>query len=161
MWRYVWIANRQAIWITATAAMIHARARVFAVIVFAIIYGCVNCRDAVFRTMLNARMTGLSNTSPGWCSPARFEHSYLTHSHFDHFGSAAALQECTGARIAIHCNDAAPLAEAGTPHIQRSYAQDWEALYQSVRRLRECRPYCLYCGHGGAPVSSSELQDIL
>lgn len=166
---------------------------------------------------------------------------YLTHSHFDHFGSAAALQEWTGALIAIHCDDAAPLAEGatplgsargrgrivrallplaelllkpepaqadvlledgsrldrlgvaasvlhtpghtygsstllldsgeafvgdlisatGSPHIQRYYAQDWEALHQSVRRLRECRPNCLYCGHGRAPVSSSELQDIL
>jgi glyoxylase-like metal-dependent hydrolase (beta-lactamase superfamily II) len=40
---------------------------------------------------------------------------FLTHSHFDHFGSAAQLRRLTGAPIAIHEADAAYLAKAETP----------------------------------------------
>jgi glyoxylase-like metal-dependent hydrolase (beta-lactamase superfamily II) len=40
---------------------------------------------------------------------------FLTHGHFDHYGSAAALKHLTGARIAIHRADSAALANGETP----------------------------------------------
>jgi len=40
---------------------------------------------------------------------------FLTHSHFDHFGGAAALQRKTGAQVAVHKADAESLANAETP----------------------------------------------
>ncbi len=39
----------------------------------------------------------------------------ITHAHFDHYGSAAALRELTGARIAIHQDDAQAMAKGRTP----------------------------------------------
>ncbi|MCB9079260.1 MAG: MBL fold metallo-hydrolase [Anaerolineaceae bacterium] len=39
---------------------------------------------------------------------------FLTHAHYDHFGSAAALKRLTGAPIAIHRIDADDLAQAQT-----------------------------------------------
>ncbi|NLG36894.1 MAG: MBL fold metallo-hydrolase, partial [Clostridiales bacterium] len=36
----------------------------------------------------------------------------LTHGHFDHIGSVEALHQATGARIAIHTDDAAMLTDA-------------------------------------------------
>ena len=36
---------------------------------------------------------------------------FITHGHFDHYGSAAALQRLTGALIAIHKDDAMAMAE--------------------------------------------------
>jgi hydroxyacylglutathione hydrolase len=40
---------------------------------------------------------------------------YITHAHFDHYGSARALQEQTGAPIAIHYADEAAMAAGETP----------------------------------------------
>ena len=40
---------------------------------------------------------------------------FLTHAHFDHFGSAAQIRALTGAPIAIHEADAGYLARAETP----------------------------------------------
>lgn len=39
---------------------------------------------------------------------------FITHAHFDHFGSAAALRRLTGAKIAIHRADSADLATGTT-----------------------------------------------
>ena len=39
---------------------------------------------------------------------------FITHAHFDHYGSAAALQEITGAKIAIHHADADAMARGDT-----------------------------------------------
>ena len=39
---------------------------------------------------------------------------YITHAHFDHYGSAAALRRHTGAPIAVHAKDSAALAEGKT-----------------------------------------------
>jgi glyoxylase-like metal-dependent hydrolase (beta-lactamase superfamily II) len=45
---------------------------------------------------------------------------WITHAHYDHFGSAATLRELTGARIGVHSADAHSLAAGqsplGTPH---------------------------------------------
>ena len=40
---------------------------------------------------------------------------YITHAHFDHYGSARALRERTGAPIAIHAADGAAMAAGETP----------------------------------------------
>lgn len=40
---------------------------------------------------------------------------YITHAHFDHYGSAAAVQRLTGAKIAIHAADARAMALGQTP----------------------------------------------
>jgi glyoxylase-like metal-dependent hydrolase (beta-lactamase superfamily II) len=39
---------------------------------------------------------------------------FITHGHFDHYGSAAALRRLTGALIAIHKDDAQAMAEGRT-----------------------------------------------
>ena len=39
---------------------------------------------------------------------------FITHAHFDHYGSAAALRRLTGASIAIHTADAQAMANADT-----------------------------------------------
>jgi len=45
---------------------------------------------------------------------------WITHAHYDHYGSAAALRELTGARIGVHPQDARSLiighSPLGTPH---------------------------------------------
>jgi hydroxyacylglutathione hydrolase len=40
---------------------------------------------------------------------------FITHAHFDHYGSAAAVRRLTGAPIAIHEKDAAFMARGETP----------------------------------------------
>lgn len=40
---------------------------------------------------------------------------YITHAHFDHYGSARALRQQTGAPIAIHAADEAAMAAGETP----------------------------------------------
>jgi hydroxyacylglutathione hydrolase len=40
---------------------------------------------------------------------------YVTHAHFDHYGSARALRQHTGAPIAIHAADEAAMAAGETP----------------------------------------------
>ncbi|MEN6409243.1 MAG: MBL fold metallo-hydrolase, partial [Anaerolineaceae bacterium] len=45
---------------------------------------------------------------------------WITHAHYDHYGSATALRRATGARIGVHPADAASLVRGksplGTPH---------------------------------------------
>lgn len=40
---------------------------------------------------------------------------FITHAHFDHYGSAAALHQATGAPIAIHHQDACLMEQGQTP----------------------------------------------
>jgi glyoxylase-like metal-dependent hydrolase (beta-lactamase superfamily II) len=40
---------------------------------------------------------------------------FITHAHLDHYGSAAALRNLTGAPIAIHHSDGDTMTHAGTP----------------------------------------------
>jgi glyoxylase-like metal-dependent hydrolase (beta-lactamase superfamily II) len=40
---------------------------------------------------------------------------FITHAHFDHYGSAAFLREETGAQVAIHRADASAMARGETP----------------------------------------------
>ncbi len=48
-------------------------------------------------------------------APARLRLIFITHAHFDHYGSAAALRRVTGAPIAAHTADAQALAGGETP----------------------------------------------
>lgn len=54
---------------------------------------------------------------------------FLTHAHLDHYGSAAALQRATGARVAIHVLDGEALAQGRTDLGQvrgwRGHAVKW------------------------------------
>lgn len=43
---------------------------------------------------------------------------FITHAHFDHYGSAAALRRATGAPIAIHRDDADAMARGDTPVVE-------------------------------------------
>lgn len=47
--------------------------------------------------------------------PARLSMIFITHAHFDHYGSAAALRRATGAPIAIHESDAEAMADGEIP----------------------------------------------
>ena len=40
---------------------------------------------------------------------------YITHAHYDHYGSAAALRRATGAPIAVHRDDAERMARGASP----------------------------------------------
>jgi len=40
---------------------------------------------------------------------------FITHAHFDHYGSAAAVRKHTGAKIAVHTADAQAMAHGQTP----------------------------------------------
>jgi glyoxylase-like metal-dependent hydrolase (beta-lactamase superfamily II) len=40
---------------------------------------------------------------------------FITHAHLDHYGSAGALRRLTGARIAVHQQDAEPMQQGETP----------------------------------------------
>ncbi len=40
---------------------------------------------------------------------------WITHAHYDHYGSAAALRQATGARIGVHSADADTLAAGKSP----------------------------------------------
>ncbi len=44
----------------------------------------------------------------------RLQLIYITHAHLDHYGAAAALRRITKARIAIHHQDAEPMAHGAT-----------------------------------------------
>ncbi len=49
---------------------------------------------------------------------------YITHAHIDHYGSAKALSEKTGAPIAIHKDDASAMAQGRT---ELGTVRDWSA----------------------------------
>jgi hydroxyacylglutathione hydrolase len=50
---------------------------------------------------------------------------YITHAHIDHYGAANAIREKTGAPIAIHKDDAAPMALGRT---ELGTVRDWKRL---------------------------------
>lgn len=47
------------------------------------------------------------------------------------------------------------------PHLQNSFAEDWEQLRQSYRRLRELQLERAYPGHGRSPVDGNILRGLL
>ena len=50
---------------------------------------------------------------------------YITHAHLDHYGSAEALREATGAQIAVQADDADVMAAGET---RLGTVRDWEAV---------------------------------
>lgn len=48
----------------------------------------------------------------------------------------------------------------GGPHAQRAFAQDWQQVWPSVRRLQATRPEWLYPGHGRKLLSGADLQKL-
>lgn len=57
---------------------------------------------------------------------------WITHAHYDHYGSAAALREITGARIGVHPADAASII-AGQSPLGSSRSYGW--FYPYAQRL--------------------------
>ncbi|MGD2058185.1 MAG: MBL fold metallo-hydrolase [Anaerolineales bacterium] len=49
------------------------------------------------------------------------------------------------------------LSTTGVPHAQRFYAQDWEALEQSLKLVKDLGPGLSYPGHGPAPLDRQGL----
>lgn len=165
---------------------------------------------------------------------------YITHTHLDHYGSAAAVRHATGAAIAVHEADAGAMARGETPlgsvrlwghvvkallpiapkhlrppatvadvvvhegdrldefgvaaevfhtpghtpgstsllvdgchlfvgdlvsnmvwpHPQLLYADDWQELRASIRRLQGLAPEWVYTGHGKRPMNRGEFARI-
>ena len=52
------------------------------------------------------------------------------------------------------------VTSTGGPHIQRAFAEDWEAVPNSVRRLQDVKPEWVYPGHGRRVISSVDLQAL-
>jgi glyoxylase-like metal-dependent hydrolase (beta-lactamase superfamily II) len=50
------------------------------------------------------------------------------------------------------------ISTTGTPHPQRYYAQDWNALNCSLKRIQALKPNLSYPGHGSRPL---ELEGLL
>lgn len=45
-------------------------------------------------------------------------------------------------------------------HAQRTYACDWAALAESLRRVQALAPALVYGGHGGRPISGATFQRL-
>jgi hydroxyacylglutathione hydrolase len=66
---------------------------------------------------------------------------FITHAHLDHYGSADALRELTGASIAIHHADAASMARGLTPLGQaRGRGRIVAFLFPLIKRLLGPKP---------------------
>jgi glyoxylase-like metal-dependent hydrolase (beta-lactamase superfamily II) len=59
---------------------------------------------------------------------------FITHAHYDHYGSAAAIRRVTGAPVAIHPADAAAIA-LGKTHL--GYVRGWGRLVRIILPLAE------------------------
>lgn len=52
------------------------------------------------------------------------------------------------------------ITTTGGPHIQRAFAEDWEQIPLSVRRLQEAAPELVYPGHGRKLLERAALQAL-
>lgn len=52
------------------------------------------------------------------------------------------------------------LGSNGQVHAQRSFADNWHQVAQSLLRLREVRPDVIYGGHGADPITREQLQNV-
>ncbi len=59
---------------------------------------------------------------------------FITHAHFDHYGSAAAIRRQTGAPIAVHAADAEALTQGRTP---LGHVRSWGILGKLALPLAE------------------------
>jgi len=71
------------------------------------------------------------------CCTSRLRWIIITHAHADHYGSAAALRQATGAMIAVHRLDGPTMAEGGSPLGEvRGPRRLWAPLLRAlIRRL--------------------------
>ncbi len=71
-------------------------------------------------------------------SPEDIRLIVLTHGHADHAGSAAALREKTGAKVAVHCLDADKVREGneGKAASNQLYGKNSQSLFRSDERLQ-------------------------
>lgn len=53
------------------------------------------------------------------------------------------------------------LASNGEVHAQRSYADNWEQVADSVARLKELNPVLIYPGHGSEPITGEDLDTLM
>ncbi len=83
--------------------------------------GCPGEEDAILRAIDRLR-------------PGRLQLIFITHAHFDHYGSAAALRRSTGAPIAVHADDAQALSHGETPVAS---ARSWGRAGLAALRLSE------------------------
>jgi hydroxyacylglutathione hydrolase len=61
---------------------------------------------------------------------------WVTHAHYDHYGSALALRELTGARIGVHPLDAHSLSTGHSPHgIPHHYGVIFALVQTMVNRI--------------------------
>jgi glyoxylase-like metal-dependent hydrolase (beta-lactamase superfamily II) len=66
---------------------------------------------------------------------------YITHAHFDHYGSARAVRERTGAPITIHVADQAAMAAGETPiHSVRGHGWIGRLLLPLAERVLDPEP---------------------
>jgi len=48
----------------------------------------------------------------------------------------------------------------GGPHVQRAFAEDWDEIPVSLRRLQEVQPEWVYPVHGRRLLSGAALQTV-
>lgn len=83
---------------------------------------------------------------------------FITHAHIDHYGSAAALRDETGAPIAIEADDAEAMAEG---HTRLGTVRDWEwtnrplPAIETMLRIRKTEADIIL--HDGDPVTACGL----
>lgn len=72
----------------------------------------------------------------GRLRPARLRAIFITHAHFDHYGSAAALRRATGAPVAIHALDADAMTRGETPIASaRGWGRIGFAAFRGTNRI--------------------------
>ena len=52
------------------------------------------------------------------------------------------------------------LSASGDPHVQRSYAHNWQEIGHSLQRLQQYEPQVLYAGHGDEPITADDVDDL-
>ncbi|UCG25539.1 MAG: MBL fold metallo-hydrolase [Chloroflexota bacterium] len=52
------------------------------------------------------------------------------------------------------------VTSTGGAHVQRAFAEDWDAIPNSVRRLQAVKPEWVYPGHGRHLISGADLQAL-
>jgi glyoxylase-like metal-dependent hydrolase (beta-lactamase superfamily II) len=52
------------------------------------------------------------------------------------------------------------VTSTGGPHVQRAFAEDWDQIPKSVRRLQAIKPEWVYPGHGRHLISGTDLQAL-
>jgi hydroxyacylglutathione hydrolase len=66
---------------------------------------------------------------------------WITHAHYDHYGSAAVLREITAAQIGVHSDDATCLSSGGSPlGSTRSYGFVYPYLLSILNRIFPLHP---------------------